>query len=189
MITVQTLTFEIVAVLYLLNLSQLTSLVFGKQRQNKIHILFSIPYFISCVLMSLFSDGNHPLIYFCATMCFYISLYISVAARNKCKLASIAYITILFLSIDSIMQSLGCIIIKLCENNFNQFLVWKTSSIIFNLIVFLLVKRLIKNHKNQVRNSITLLSKMISASSCPMRWIMPSKPAQDSLPMNRKSLQ
>ncbi len=161
MIVFQTLIFVIAAVFYLLNLNNLVVLIFKNQKSKNLHILLAIPYFVSCILMSVYSNGSSPFIYFCATVCFYISIYIYIAIKKVCKKITSAYIVILFLSIDSIIQSLGCIIIRMFDKQFNQFLVWKISSLLFNIIAFIVLRYLIDNYKNQVRDSVKLLSSRI----------------------------
>ncbi len=166
MIVIQTLEFIITAALYITNINIIIGLVSERKQHNKLVYILLLPYLASSVLMSLFRDGRIPLVYLCATLLFYLLLYIIIILQYKSSKSTAAYVSLMFLSIDSIVQTLGCIILGLVSHSFNQDIVLKTSSLIFNIVAFMIIKRTQGNHKNQIRNSIKLLPKRgISARS------------------------
>ena len=161
MTVVQTLEFIISAILYLVNLDQMMHLISEKKSSCKNSFRLLPPYFLSCVLMSLFRDGNNPFFYLFATVCFYSCLYLFVLLRHKASKIVSAYVAAIFLTIDSIIQSLGCIIIELFLNEPNRMLIWKTSSIIFNLLLYIMMRQLNKRNNNQIKSSVKLLSRKL----------------------------
>ena len=161
MIVIQTLEFIITAVLYIANIKRIMGLVSERKQHNKLIYILFLPYLASSVLMSLFRDGRNPLVYLCATLLFYFLLYMIIILQYKSSKLTVAYVSLMFLSIDSIVQTLGCIILSLFTHSFNRDIALKTSSIIFNIIVVLLFSLLVKQNRNQIRNSINLLSKKL----------------------------
>lgn len=161
MIVIQTLEFIITAVLYIANIKRIMGLLSERKQHNKLIYILFLPYLASSVLMSLFRDGRNPLVYLCATLLFYFLLYMIIILQYKSSKLTVAYVSLMFLSIDSIVQTLGCIILSLFTHSFNRDIALKTSSIIFNIIVVLLFSLLVKQNRNQIRNSINLLSKKL----------------------------
>lgn len=161
MIVIQTLEFIISAIFYLINLDQIMQLVSEKKSGSKNSFLLLIPYLASCVLMSSLRNGNNPLAYLLATICFYLCLYLFVLLRHKASRIVSAYVAAIFLTIDSIIQSLGCIIIELFLKEPNRLLIWKSSSIVFNLLLYILIRQLLTHSKNQIKNSIKLLPRKL----------------------------
>lgn len=161
MIVIRTLEFIITAALYITNTNIIIGLVSERKQHNKLVYILLLPYLASSVLMSLFRDGRNPLVYLCATLLFYLLLYLIIILQYKSSKSTAAYVSLMFLSIDSIVQTLGCIILGLVSHSFNQDIVLKTSSLIFNIVAFIIIKRTQGNHKNQIRNSIKLLPKRV----------------------------
>lgn len=161
MIVIQTLEFIITAALYITNINRIMGLVSERKQHNKLVYILLLPYLASSFLMSLFRDGRNPLVYLCATLLFYLLLYMIIILQYKSSKLTTAYVSLMFLSIDSIVQTLGCIILGLVSHSFNQDIVLKTSSLIFNIVAFMIIKRTQGNHKNQIRNSIKLLPKRV----------------------------
>lgn len=161
MIVIQTLEFIITAALYITNINRIMGLVSERKQHNKLVYILLLPYLASSVLMSLFRDGRNPLVYLCATLLFYLLLYMIIILQYKSSKLTAAYVSLMFLSIDSIVQTLGCIILSLFTHSFNRDIVLKTSSLIFNIVAFMIIKRTQGNHKNQIRNSIKLLPKRV----------------------------
>lgn len=161
MIVIRTLEFIITAALYITNINIIIGLVSERKQHNKLVYILLLPYLASSVLMSLFRDGRNPLVYLCATLLFYLLLYMIIILQYKSSKLTAAYVSLMFLSIDSIVQTLGCIILALVSHSFNQDIVLKTSSLIFNIVAFMIIKRTQGNHKNQIRNSIKLLPKRV----------------------------
>lgn len=161
MILVQIAEFILIAVLYILNLNYILSLLSDKRKINKLYYLLFVPYLASCILLFWSNEIVNPLISLCAGSCFYLLLYLLVVLHSKCNKIIIAYITMLFLSMDSIFQSLSCIVLNFFNFKFNQIIVWNTTSIIFNIISFALIRSVLSKNRNQIRNSIKLLSKKI----------------------------
>lgn len=67
----------------------------------------------------------------------------------------------MILVLDSIFQSVGCILIELFTQEFNRSFVLNTSSLLFNIITLTLIRVLKRNYKNQIRNTVNLLSKKL----------------------------
>ena len=67
----------------------------------------------------------------------------------------------MILVLDSIFQSVGCILIELFTQKFNRSFVLNTSSLLFNIITLTLIRVLKRNYKNQIRNTVNLLSKKL----------------------------
>lgn len=158
---VQTIEFLISAILYVLNINLLIEILgFFKSKCKMIYLLI-IPYMASGFIMAFMRDGRMPLLYLLATAIFYFLLFIIVITKNSSTKLFTTYITLSFLSLDSIMQTLGCIFVQLFTENFNRDIVLKTSSLLFNILIFMITKYLFKHNKNQIRNSIRLLSNKI----------------------------
>ena len=79
----------------------------------------------------------------------------------KTKKSTAVYVSIMILVLDSIFQSVGCILIELFTQEFNRSFVLNTSSLLFNIITLTLIRVLKRNYKNQIRNTVNLLSKKI----------------------------
>lgn len=67
------------------------------------------------------------------------------------------YVSAMFLIIDSIMQSLSCIILELFSINYNQTYLTKGVSVIFNIISLLLVTKLQRKRKNMIRSGLKII--------------------------------
>ena len=67
------------------------------------------------------------------------------------------YVSAMFLIIDSIMQSLSCIILELYSINYNQTYLTKGVSVIFNIISLLLVTKLQRKRKNMIRSGLKII--------------------------------
>ncbi|MCM1224538.1 MAG: hypothetical protein NC548_59830, partial [Lachnospiraceae bacterium] len=158
---VQTIEFLLSAILYIVNINLLMEISGFFKSECKMIYLLIIPYMISGFIMAFMRDGRIPLLYLFATAIFYFLLFIIVMAKNSSAKLFTTYITLSFLSLDSIMQTLGCIFVQLFTENFNRDIVLKTSSLLFNILIFMITKHLLKHNKNQIRNSIRLLSNKI----------------------------
>lgn len=71
------------------------------------------------------------------------------------------YITTIYLLIDSIIQALLIIVLRLVTVNFNKLFVMNIASLLFGISAYFLLKRA-SLISNQVRNSVNLISKQLS---------------------------
>lgn len=153
--------FIVSAVFYIINLNELSSLIGVLAKRSKLANLLLLPYFTSALMIALLRDTDHPLIYTSATVDFYLCLFLYFMIKNPSTKTKTAYLIFTFLSLDSIVQTLGCIFIDLILNHFNRDIALKTTSLLFNVSVFILIKYLLKPNKNQIRDSIRLLPKKV----------------------------
>lgn len=161
MTLINTILFGLISMLYLLNISQCISLTVRKVNLSILsHILLPF-YLISGIVCSWYISDNRPVIYLTATVCFHILLFVWTAINNKPKVFSSLYITAAFLIVDSIFQSLGCMLTELFTRDFDRVTVLNISSLIFNIAILIVIRAIQKNHKNQIRNSIKLLPKRL----------------------------
>lgn len=115
---VQTIEFLISAVFYVININLLMEIAgFFKSKCIRIYLLI-IPYITSGFIMAFMRDGRIPLLYLFATAIFYFLLFIIMITKNSSAKLFTTYITLSFLSLDSIMQTLGCIFVQLFTENF-----------------------------------------------------------------------
>lgn len=148
---------------YIVNLNELIRLVNAPARRSKLANLLLFPYFASVLMLALLRDADHPLLYFSATVSFYFCLFLYFIIRYPSSKLQISYVIFTFLSLDSIIQTLGCIFLDLITEHFNRDIVLKTASLLFNVLVLLSIKYLLKPNRNQVRDSIRLLPQKVYA--------------------------
>ena len=161
MTLLNTVLFGVISLLYLFNISGCIAVSIGKIHYRKLSYFLLVFYFISGILCSWYIDGSRPVIYLSATICFNIFLFLWVAVNNKGRAITSMYVTAAFLSVDSILQSLGCILVELFVKDFDRVLVLNVSSLIFNAAVLIILKIIHKDHKYQIRSSIKLLPKRL----------------------------
>ncbi len=161
MTLINTILFSLISVLYLSNIIQCISLTVKRVNIRTLSYILLPFYLIFGIVCSLYIDGNKPIIYLISTVCFYVLLFVWTTINNKPKVLSSVYVTAVFLTIDSIFQSIGCILIELFVKDFDRVMVLNISSLIFNIAALILLRTLQKNHKNQIRNSIKLIPKRL----------------------------
>ncbi len=153
--------FIISAVFYIFNLNELSCLIGMSAKRNKLSDLLLLPYVTSALLIALLRDSDRAILYSFATICFYLCLFLHFIINNRSSKIRTIYVIFVSLSLDSIIQTLGCIFIDLIADHFNRDITLKMISLLFNISMFILIKCLLKPHKNQVKDSIRLLPKRI----------------------------
>lgn len=157
----QTFEFAIISVLYLFTITQTIDLIAVPGEYTKKQALVLTAYMASGCICSWNRDSSHPIVFLVDTMCFYSLLLIYNIMLFKTKKSTAVYVSIMILVLDSIFQSVGCILIELFTQEFNRSFVLNTSSLLFNIITLTLIRVLKRNYKNQIRNTVNLLSKKI----------------------------
>ena len=157
----QTFEFAIISVLYLFTITQTIDLIAVPGEYTKKQALVLTAYIASGCICSWNRDSSHPIVFLVATMCFYSLLLIYNIMLFKTKKSTAVYVSIMILVLDSIFQSVGCILIELFTQEFNRSFVLNTSSLLFNIITLALIRVLKRNYKNQIRNTVNLLSKKL----------------------------
>ena len=148
-----------VSVLCIANIINIQKLLLNYS-ENKVTKFLLVPYFILSISCSLFRDKEHPLIFLSSVLLFYSLLFIIQIISSSVSKMKALYITSVYMLIDSIIQSLSLIAVKLIVTTFNRSLIVNTASVIFGFIIFLAIKKANKA-ENQIRNSVGLLSRKI----------------------------
>lgn len=133
------------------------SLIYGTKEYRRKYVTVFLMYLISGIICSWYRNHDKPDIFLTATICYYTFLLIFILSIFKSKILWSVYISVIVLILDSIFQSIGCILIDLFMQNFDRITVLNISSLIFNIAALILLRALQKSHKNQIINSIKLL--------------------------------
>ena len=102
-----------------------------------------------------FTDKYLPLALISSLLSYSLIFACALIFHKKKKRA--IYVSAMFLKIDSIMQSLSCIILELFSINYNQTYLTKGVSVIFNIISLLLVTKLQRKRKNMIRSGLKII--------------------------------
>lgn len=102
-----------------------------------------------------FTDKYLPLALISSLLSYSLIFACALIFHKKKKRA--IYVSAMFLIIDSIMQSLSCIILELFSINYNQTYLTKRVSVIFNIISLLLVTKLQRKRKNMIRSGLKII--------------------------------
>ena len=102
-----------------------------------------------------FTDKYLPLALISSLLSYSLIFACALIFHKKKKRA--IYVSAMFLIIDSIMQSLSCIILELFSINYNQTYLTKGVSVIFNIISLLLVTNLQRKRKNMIRSGLKII--------------------------------
>ena len=102
-----------------------------------------------------FTDKYLPLALISSLVSYSLIFACALIFHKKKKRA--IYVSAMFLIIDSIMQSLSCIILELFSINYNQTYLTKGISVIFNIISLLLVTKLQRKRKNMIRSGLKII--------------------------------
>ena len=102
-----------------------------------------------------FTDKYLPLALISSLLSYSLIFACALIFHKKKKRA--IYFSAMFLIIDSIMQSLSCIILELFSINYNQTYLTKGVSVIFNIISLLLVTKLQRKRKNMIRSGLKII--------------------------------
>lgn len=102
-----------------------------------------------------FTDKYLPLALISSLLSYSLIFACALIFHKKKKRA--IYVSAMFLIIDSIMQSLSCIILELFSINYNQTYLTKGVSVIFNIISLLLVTKLQRKKKNMIRSGLKII--------------------------------
>lgn len=151
---VHTFEFTVISILYLFTIIQTMSLIYGTKEYRRKYVTVFLMYLISGIICSWYRNHDKPVIFLTATICYYAFLLICILSIFKSKKLWSVYISVIVLILDSIFQSIGCILIDLFVQDFDRATVLNFSSMIFNIVVLILLRFLQKNHQNQIRNSI-----------------------------------
>lgn len=102
-----------------------------------------------------FTDKYLPLALISSLLSYSLIFACALIFHKKKKRA--IYVSAMFLIIDSIMQSLSCIILELFSINYNQTYLTKGVSVIINIISLLLVTKLQRKRKNMIRSGLKII--------------------------------
>lgn len=102
-----------------------------------------------------FTDKYLPLALISSLLSYSLIFACALIFHKKKKRA--IYVSAMFLIIDSIMQSLSCIILELFSINYNQTYLTKGVSVIFNITSLLLVTKLQRKRKNMIRSGLKII--------------------------------
>lgn len=102
-----------------------------------------------------FTDKYLPLALISSLLSYSLIFACALIFHKKKKRA--IYVSAMFLIIDSIMQSLSCIILELFSINYNQTYLTKGVSVIFNIISLLLVTKLQRKRTNMIRSGLKII--------------------------------
>ena len=161
MLTLYVTEFLLISLLYLININELTALLSERTRLRKCSCFFIVLYISLGVINTYFRQLPYPIIYLLSTIGFYFCLIFIVLLQHSRYKQTAIYISMLFLLIDSILQSLGCLIVELFTNSLDYFLVTKSASLIFNIICIVLIGFMRCNYSYQIKENVRLLPKSL----------------------------
>ena len=149
MIYVYIILFSIISVLILYNINSILSLINNTNSKLRVNIFF-ILFIISSVAYTLsrININSHPLIDIFLLSVYYVLLFINLCLSNKCSIKRITYVCLLYLSVDSILQSVGHYLTISLFDNYDDTLIIFVNSVCICIFVFLTLKLLVKKHKN-----------------------------------------
>ena len=149
--------FLLCSVLYIINISSIQKLIFGKSK-TKIKIFPIICYLLSAVLLILSElyiiNGNLRLLYFTF---YYVMLVLSVKRNYSYK--STIYIVLMYITVDSILQSCTFIILGSIAEKINTNLIMRLITLSINL-AYIIVYEVLLKHK-QIKTDINIISNKI----------------------------
>ena len=155
--SIYTTIFVLVSFFYLININNILKLIsddFVYQKAGFIAVGLQL-IFSGINGYCRFTDKYLPLALISSLLSY--SLIFACALKFHKKKKRAIYVSAMFLIIDSIMQSLSCIILELFSINYNQTYLTKGVSVIFNIISLLLVTKLQRKRKNMIRSGLKII--------------------------------
>lgn len=155
--SIYTTIFVLVSFFYLVNINNILKLIsddFVYQKAGFIAVGLQL-IFSGINGYCRFTDKYLPLALISSLLSYSLIFACALIFHKKKKRA--IYVSAMFLIIDSIMQSLSCIILELFSINYNQTYLTKGVSVIFNIISLLLVTKLQRKRKNMIRSGLKII--------------------------------
>ena len=155
--SIYTTIFVLVSFFYLININNILKLIsddFVYQKAGFIAVGLQL-IFSGINGYCRFTDKYLPLALISSLLSYSLIFACALIFHKKKKRA--IYVSAMFLIIDSIMQSLSCIILELFSINYNQTYLTKGVSVIFNVISLLLVTKLQRKRKNMIRSGLKII--------------------------------
>lgn len=155
--SIYTTIFVLVSFFYLININNILKLIsddFVYQKAGFIAVGLQL-IFSGINGYCRFTDKYLPLALISSLLSYSLIFACALIFHKKKKRA--IYVSAMFLIIDSIMQSLSCIILELFSINYNQTYLTKGISVIFNIISLLLVTKLQRKRKNMIRSGLKII--------------------------------
>ena len=155
--SIYTTIFVLVSFFYLININNILKLIsddFVYQKAGFIAVGLQL-IFSGINGYCRFTDKYLPLALISSLLSYSLIFACALIFHKKKKRA--LYVSAMFLIIDSIMQSLSCIILELFSINYNQTYLTKGVSVIFNIISLLLVTKLQRKRKNMIRSGLKII--------------------------------
>lgn len=155
--SIYTTIFVLVSFFYLININNILKLIsddFVYQKAGFIAVGLQL-IFSGINGYCRFTDKYLPLALISSLLSYSLIFACALIFHKKKKRA--IYVYAMFLIIDSIMQSLSCIILELFSINYNQTYLTKGVSVIFNIISLLLVTKLQRKRKNMIRSGLKII--------------------------------
>lgn len=155
--SIYTTIFVLVSFFYLININNILKLIsddFVYQKAGFIDVGLQL-IFSGINGYCRFTDKYLPLALISSLLSYSLIFACALIFHKKKKRA--IYVSAMFLIIDSIMQSLSCIILELFSINYNQTYLTKGVSVIFNIISLLLVTKLQRKRKNMIRSGLKII--------------------------------
>lgn len=141
MIYIYIILFCVISVIIFFNINYLVSLINNIYIKPKINIFF-ILFIISSITytVSRFNLNSFPLIDFSLWIIYYVLLFINLYIINRCSFKRIIYIFLLYLSIDSILQSVLYYIADTIPYHVDSLLLTFVISLIICCIISIILK-------------------------------------------------
>lgn len=155
--SIYTTIFVLVSFFYLININNILKLIsddFVYQKAGFIAVGLQL-IFSGINGYCRFTDKYLPLALISSLLSYSLIFACALIFHKKKKRA--IYVSAMFLIIDSIMQSLSCIILELFSINYNQTYLTKGVSVIFNIISLLLVTKLQRKRKKMIRSGLKII--------------------------------
>lgn len=141
--------FFIISVFILHNINCILSLINNAYKKLRINIFF-ILFVISSAIYTLSRTNinSPPLLDIFLLSAYYVLLFVNLYLSNKCSIKRILYVCLVYLSVDSILQSVLHYLTISLFNNYDDMLLVFLNSVFICIFAFLVIKLLVKKHKN-----------------------------------------
>lgn len=143
------LLFTLTSVLMLYNIDCLLSLVNNIRNKFRLNIFLILFIILSAVYtLSRTNTNSPPLLDVFLLSLYYVLLFVNLYLFNKCSLKRILYVCLIYLSVDSILQSVLHYLTISLFDNYNDMLIILVNSTLICIFAFLIIKLLVKKHDN-----------------------------------------
>ena len=143
---------------YLLNFAKLGRLLQNDSGRLKYRYI-ALPYVLSGAAVSFYMSHPETVAFMLSLIVYYSIPFIAALISSRSKLTAL-YSTLTYLTIDSIAQSIPCIILRAFDISFDREIVTRTTSVIIGIAAYIFMLRT-EAAGERFRDSLKLISRKI----------------------------